>query len=266
MDDYRRANQALWNEWTHINARSKMYDVEGFRAGNRRLHSIEVEEMGNVTGKTLLHLQCHFGLDTLSWADRGAVVTGVDFSPEAVALAESLSRECQIPARFTCCDIYDLPDHLDEQFDIVFTSYGVLTWLSDLHAWAQLVVRYLKPGGTFYIAEFHPFAMVFDDLANEPRLGYPYFNQAVIECQVQGSYADSSAPTQSEVSYEWAYPMGTVISELISAGLQIQYLHEFPFSVYRMFPYLEQGQDGYWYLPKNTTSLPLMFSLKALKG
>jgi 2-polyprenyl-3-methyl-5-hydroxy-6-metoxy-1,4-benzoquinol methylase len=132
MDEYRRANQSLWNEYTRINAASRMYDLEGFKAGRNSLKALELGEVGPVAGKRLLHLQCHFGMDTLSWARQGAQVTGIDFSPEAIQLARSLAGELGLPATFINCDLYDLPNHLHETYDVVFTSYGVLTWLSNL--------------------------------------------------------------------------------------------------------------------------------------
>ena len=276
MDEYRRANQALWNEWVAIHARSKLYSLDQFKAGKSSLHCLEMEELGEVSGRSLLHLQCHFGLDTLSWARLGAQVTGIDFSEEGIALAQSLSRELDIPARFLCCDLYDLPAHLSEQFDIVYTSYGVLTWLSDLRGWAKIAAQFLKPGGTFYIAEFHPFSMIFDEEAPELRLRYPYFDTGVIASPVEGSYADPQAKVQQTTSYEWAYPLGEVVSSLVAAGLHIQFLHEFPFCTYNMFPFLEQAEDGYYYLPEKArapgsataghpATIPLMFSIKAEK-
>jgi len=269
MDDFRRSNQALWDEWTRINAASQMYDLDGFKAGRCSLKALELEEVGDVRGKSLLHLQCHFGLDTLSWARRGARVTGVDFSPEAVHLAQSLSDEISIPARFVCSDLYALPEQLCEQFDIVFTSYGVLAWLSNLPRWAQIAASYLKSGGVFYIAEFHPFAMVFSDsaqaTAQAPLVEYSYFDEGVIACPVQGSYADQTAATQSTTSYEWSYPLGEVVSQLISAGLRIQFLHEWPFVCYPMFHYLVEDAGGLWRLPDGVKSLPLEFSIRAVK-
>ena len=184
MDDYLKANRENWNERTPIHARSEFYDVEGFKAGRSTLTSIELEEVGEVAGRSLLHLQCHFGLDTMSWARLGAKVTGVDFSDQAIALARSLSKETGIEADFVLSDIYELPDVLDEQYDIVFTSFGVLNWLPDLKKWAQVIARFLKPGGTFYIVEFHPFADVFDEESDavELRLHYPYFQPARCRC------------------------------------------------------------------------------------
>ena len=142
----------------------------------------------------------------------GAKVTGVDFSDQAIRLAQSLSAELALPARFLCCDIYDLPQYMDEQFDIVYTSYGVLSWLSDIPAWGKLVAKYVKPGGFFYIAEFHPAAMIFDDTTTEMRLGYPYFSKEVLKFAVQGSYADLDAECAVNDEYNWQYTLGEVVT------------------------------------------------------
>jgi len=267
MDEYRRANQALWDEWAQINFRSEMYAVDAFRAGDNHLNPLERKEVGEVKNKTMLHLQCHFGLDTLSWARLGAIVTGMDFSPQAINQARSLSQECNLAAHFLCCDIYDLPNHLNESFDIVYTSYGVLTWLPDLTRWAQIIHYYLKPGGTFYMAEFHPFAWIFDDddQATELKIRYPYFDHEVNVLPVQGSYADRRAHVQQTLSYEWAHPMSEIVSALLSTGLQLEYLHEFPYTVYPMFPFLERHDDGYWWLPEKARIIPLQFSIRAHK-
>ncbi|HZU86362.1 MAG TPA: class I SAM-dependent methyltransferase [Anaerolineaceae bacterium] len=265
MDEYRAANQRLWDEYALVNSQSKMYDMPGFLEGRGGLHDLEIEEVGPVQGKTMLHLQCHFGMDSLSWARLGAQVTAVDFSAKAIQLACGLSQQINVPARFIQSDIYALPEQLDEQFDIVFTSYGVLTWLSDLRGWAQLVSRYVKPGGMFYIAEFHPTAMLFDDMGSSPQLHYPYWSDGAIVCDVQGSYADPQADVKEKKSYEWAYPLGDVVTHLIEAGLRIEFLHEQPYTVYNMFPYLVEGADGLYRLPPGVPVFPLQFSLKALK-
>jgi SAM-dependent methyltransferase len=266
MDSYRRNNLALWNEWTKINAASSLYRLEQFKLGENKLNPLEREEVGDVRGRSLLHLQCHFGMDSLSWVMLGAQVTGVDFSDEAIRLAKSLSEEMNLPARFLCCDIYDLPQQLEEQFDIVYTSYGVLSWLSDLPGWAQLAARYLKPGGTFYIAEFHPAAMMFDDATNEVKLRYSYFDKEVQKFDVQGSYADLSADCAVDTEYNWPYTLAGVITALLQAGLTLEFVHEFPFTVYQQLPYLKQIDEHYWMQPEGQPQMPLMFSIKARKA
>jgi SAM-dependent methyltransferase len=199
----------------------------------------------------LLHLQCHFGLDTLSWARLGAKVTGVDFSDKAIALARSLSKELAIPSNFVCSDIYDLPKALKGKFDIVFTSAGVLAWLPDLRRWAQTIVHFLKSGGIFYIHEFHPFAYVFDDQddISDLRVAYPYFGSSEpIRCPVKGSYADRGAHVSQPVAYEWAHSLGEILDSLVAVGLRIDFLHEFPFCSIQMLPFMERGEDGRWRL------------------
>jgi SAM-dependent methyltransferase len=266
MDSYQQANLALWNEWADINLNSRTYDLPAFKAGKCSLQSIELEELGDVSGKTLLHLQCHFGLDTLSWARRGAVVTGTDFSDRAIALAQSLAREVGVDARFICSDLYALPDVLTGRFDIVFTSYGVLCWLRDLKRWAEIAAHFLKPGGTFYIAEFHPFIQVFDEGdPAELRVRHGYFYQAEPrEWAVQGSYADRAAVVRQPVEYEWTHSLGEIVSALAGAGLHLEFLHEFTGSVDRMLDCMERAPDGWWRL-KGQPDLPLMFSVRATK-
>lgn len=262
------ANRALWNEWTDVHEKSDFYDIAGFKAGKIRLNQIERDELGNVSGKSLLHLQCHFGLNTLSLARLGAKVTGVDFSENSIALARSLADECNINARFVLSDIDKLTDNLAGQFDIVFTSYGVLTWLPDLKRWAEVIAHFLKPGGTFYMAEFHPFAWVFDDSpgATELKIIMPYFADGQAkEWKVEGSYADRSAEIKQRVSYEWTHPVSEILNSLIGAGLRIDFFHEFPCTVYQQFPFVEKCPDGFWRMKDKPDSLPLVFSVRATR-
>jgi ubiquinone/menaquinone biosynthesis C-methylase UbiE len=268
LDKYLRANQMLWDEFVEINSRSAMYHLKEFKAGKNKLNSLERTEVGEVKGKSLLHLQCHFGMDTLSWARLGAQVTGMDFSTKGIKMAESLSQELNIPARFICCNLYDLPGHLDEEFDIVFTSYGVLCWLPDIPLWAQVVARFIKPGGFFYIVESHPFINVFDDEKDAVglKVRYPYFDSKPMEFIAEGSYADPVARIPPRKEYEWMHGMGEIVTSLCAAGLRIDFLHELPFSPFPQLPFMEQGQDGNYRLPdENSSLLPVTFSLKATK-
>ena len=268
FENEKNANRALWNEWTDIHEKSEFYDLEGFKSGKIRLNQIERDELGDVTGKSLLHLQCHFGLNTLSLARLGAKVTGVDFSDKSIALARSLAKELDIDAQFVLSDIEKLTDNLTGLFDIVFTSYGVLAWLPDLTRWAGVIAHFLKPGGIFYMAEFHPFAWIFDDApsATEPTIVQPYFGDGQPhEWKEEGSYADRSVETKHTVSYEWMHPLSEIINSLIGAGLRIDFLHEFPYTVYEQFPFVEKCPDGYWRLKDKSNSLPLVFSVKATK-
>jgi SAM-dependent methyltransferase len=266
MDEYLRANQNLWNEWTAEHEKSPFYDLQGFKAGRERLKSIELEEVRNVRGKKLLHLQCHFGLDTLAWARHGAIVTGVDLSDQSIALAQDVSRELNIPAQFLCSDILALPEVLDDQFDIVFTSYGILHWLPDLKRWAEVIAHFLKPGGYFYIVEDHPFMRVFGSDAEQGiKVDNPYFfSEEPYQAETSGSYA-TDFEGEKRTYYLWDHSLGEVISSLIDSGLRIEFLHEFPFALRAKFPSMVKGEDGYWRFTREHNMIPLLFSLKASK-
>jgi SAM-dependent methyltransferase len=271
MDEALRANRDLWDAWTRINAASAFYDVASFRSGKRgiRIADYEREEIGPVEGRSLLHLQCHFGLDTLSWARLGAVVTGADFSEVAIATARDLAAELGIPATFVTANLYDLPDALDGQFDIVYTSNGVLGWLPDIAAWARVVAHFVRPGGLFYITEIHPVAQAFENEGVAPgelRLAYPYWSHAEpLTFEVHGSYADPSAATEGLVEHGWDHSLGEILCALIDAGLRIDFLHEFDF-VNWPEGFLAEGEDGRYRLPEGTKGeLPLFFSLRATK-
>jgi SAM-dependent methyltransferase len=272
VDEYREANRALWNAWTRINLASKFYDVEGFAAGRGRdLDPIARAGPGDVRGKSLLHLQCHFGMDTIRWARHGATVTGADFSEEAVTAARALAARVGVPATFVHCDLYELPAKLGGRFDVVFTSHGVLSWLPDLERWAQVIAHFLAPGGLFFIVDAHPFLQIFNDRLAEPdlRLLYPYFHgPEPVREEHPGCFSAPDAPITS-VEHVWLHTLSDVIGALVRAGLRIIAFEEYPFLGWRFFPWMEQGADGWWRLPEDPRlplgrgSLPLMFSLKA---
>ncbi len=263
--NYMENNRRLWEEWVPIHVNSEFYAVDKFLAGTNSLNDLELSEVGDVDGKNLLHLQCHFGKDTLSWARLGAHVTGIDFSESAIEQARLLAARCNLDARFVCSNLYDLPNNLLGQYDIVFTSYGVLAWLPDIPRWAKIAASYVKPGGIFYIAEFHPFAMVFDDNDPELKYRYPYFDKEAMHFDVEGSYADRNVKIQSKEEIGWNHTLAEIITSLIDNGLQIEFLHEFPFSVYQQLPFLVHNGHGIYNFPDGQQPIPLMFSLKATK-
>jgi SAM-dependent methyltransferase len=269
MDEYVAANRALWDEWAAINAPSDFYRIEEFEAGRSKLRPYELEEVGPVAGKDLLHLQCHFGLDTLSWAREGARVTGIDYSPEAIRLAREVAAELQIPATFVESDVAALPDVLQADFDVVYTSRGVLGWLPDLEAWARVIAHFLRPGGIFYITEGHPFMWLFDDEEGvgpgDLQVRYHYFPRLEpLTFPVKGSYADPEAHVGSPFEYAWQHSVGEILTALAGAGLWIEFLHEFPFLHWSQ-PFLVKRGDE-WFLPEETEGeIPLTFSLRASK-
>jgi SAM-dependent methyltransferase len=264
VDKYLKQNQTHWDEVTPIHEKSSSYDVTGFKAGRCTIRPIELEEVGVVAGKSLLHLQCHFGMDTLSWGRRGAKVTGVDFSGEAIKLARRLSKETGIAADFIESDIYKLPEIHREKYDIVFTSWGVLSWIPDLKKWAQVVNYFLKKGGVFYIMEFHPITLIYDDAPNatRPEIILSYFQgKDPLQFLASPDYASGIVPESG--TYQWQYPLGEVVTALVEAGLRIEFLHEFPVSCYKALPYMKKSDDGWWRIEGNP--FPLTFSIKASK-
>jgi SAM-dependent methyltransferase len=266
MDEYLIANQRLWDQWTSEHEQSPFYDLSGFKQGNDRLRSIELTELGDVAGKSLLHIQCHFGMDTLAWARRGAIVTGVDFSEKSIALARSLSQELSIPAEFYCSEISNLPDNLSGEYDIVFTSYGVIHWLRDLTQWGRMIAHFLKPNGIFYIVDDHPsFRMFTTEDETKIKLANPYFfSDTPEQVEMTGSYATENQGEKATF-YIWNHSIGEVINALIDSGLVIEFLHEFPYAARAKFPFLEKGLDGWWYLPPQYVQIPFLFSLRARK-
>ncbi len=267
MEPYVQANQDRWNELAPIHAQGEHYRTAAFRAGALKLHPIERQEMGDVSGRTMLHLQCHFGLDTLSWARLGAIPTGVDFAESAIAIARSLTDELGLNARFVHSNVYDLRENLTGEFDIVFTSWGVIGWLPELRTWGQVIAHFLRPGGVFYIVEAHPFAWVFDDDdgVTNLRTRYGYFSTEPIATDAQGSYAERDATVTHTREYGWIHSLAEITTSLIDAGLRIEYLHEFPTVAWQMFPFMTDDGDDMWILPPEHEGIPLSFSLRAIK-
>ncbi|RKN24197.1 class I SAM-dependent methyltransferase [Micromonospora musae] len=224
--DWRTANRANWDERVPIHVAGSFYDLPGFVAGRNTLRDFEVAEVGEVAGKELLHLQCHIGLDTLSWARRGAIVTGLDFSAPAVEVAEGLAAQIGVTtARFVTADVYDAVQALNGRtFDIVYTGFGALCWLPDIARWAQTAADLVAPGGFLYLAEFHPFT---DVLAEDGRtVEGDYFQRDPIVVDAPGTYADPNAPITAGLTVEFLHGVGDVVSALAAAGLHLEFLHE----------------------------------------
>jgi len=256
-------NRDTWNKKVAVHATSEFYDLESFKNGTDSLNKYELEALGDVSGKSLLHLQCHFGQDTLSWARRGASCTGIDISDKAIALAQSLNNELELNAKFVCCNVLDVSYHVSQTFEIVFTSYGVIGWLPDLKPWAQMIYDRLKPGGTFYMVEFHPIAWMFDYLQDPPKMIHGYQQKEAIYEEYEGSYTEDSDTKIVSKEYGWNHGLGEVINALIEAGLTIDYLREHDESPYDVFPDLEKAESGMYTLKDRL--YPLVFEIRAHK-
>jgi len=259
---YFEANKELWNQRTVVHKDSSFYNLAGFKKGETVLTPIEINELGVVDGKTMLHLQCHFGMDSLDWARRGALVTGVDISDNAIQEATQLNKELGLNARFVCCNVYDTSLHVKELFDIVFTSYGTIGWLPDLQPWANMIAERLKPGGVFYMADFHPVLWMFDD--DFTHIQYSYENKEVIVTESEGTYTDRNADIKAK-EYGWNHSISDLLNALIQAGLKINSFNEFMFSPYPCFRNTVEVEKGRWHIKGLEGKIPMMYSLKAVK-
>lgn len=253
---YFEMNRVGWDRRTAAHVESRFYDVDGFLAGASSLREIELAELQDVADKKLLHLQCHFGLDTLSWVRQGAICTGVDISPVAIQTARELATRASLSAKFVCSDVYGLGTLSNVPFDIVFTSYGALCWLPDLKRWADIVASNLALGGRFYMVEFHP---VHDLLA-----GYSYFDQPEPDIDEEGTYTENGANAVAELA-TWTHPLSSVINALAGAGVQIDQLNEFPYSPYNCFEGMAEREPGRFYLSHKGNDVPIVYSISGRK-
>lgn len=269
--EFNRANASFWDELAGIHFGSDYYDVEGFYNKNCSLRQIEKDELGDITNKRILHLQCHFGLDSFSLSSLGAAVTGVDFSHKAISIANKLKEHHEREINFVCSSISDLAECNLGQFDIVFASYGAIVWLDDLKSWADTISKHLKPGGFFYIIDEHPFSRIFcnpykDNTEFSSSILSSYWeSEKPIKSTYSYSYAEPDKELKNSVQYIWQHSLSEIINCLIDSGMDICFLHEFGKTFYKMYSDMQQNSDGWWVLKSPKNSLPLMFSLKAKK-
>jgi SAM-dependent methyltransferase len=264
MDELTRANWQRWNEVVDIHLRSDDYRVAAFRAGGADLHATEAAEIGDVTGKRLLHLQCHFGLDTLRLARRGAIVTGLDYSPKAIAAARQLARDTGLDARFVEGDVHDAPRLIEGSFDVVFVTWGAICWLPDIRRWAEIAAGFVAPGGFLYLLEGHPVALMMMQRDDQTfRVTDDYFARMPIATDEDVTYTGDADKLSNTRYYNWIHPLGDTVTAVVDAGLRLEYLREHDSVPWRMYPTLVADRDGMWRLPPGQPRLPLAFSLKA---
>lgn len=258
-ENYLQLNREAWNNKVESHLQSDFYNLAAFEAGWNSLREIEIPLLGDLAGKSVLHLQCHFGQDTLSMARQGALCTGIDLSDKAIAAAQDLSSKLKLPAHFIACDLYRLQDHVQDQFDIVFSSYGTIGWLPDLKAWAQIIFEQLKVGAYFVFAEFHPVLWMYD--SEFKHIDYSYFNKQEIREVETGTYADPQAPIKS-TTVSWNHSLAEVLQALLDTGLKLEHFQEFDYSPYPCFQNMtETGKDRYQ-IKGLEGKLPMVYALK----
>lgn len=269
LDEFRKTNLDNWNDRTGIHAKSELYDLASYISDPERISDVvrfDLPDLGDVSGKSLLHLQCHIGTDTLSLARLGANVTGVDFSPEAIETARQLSADCGTPGRFEIAELYDTPNVIDDQFDVVYTGVGALMWLPDIANWGRVVSAMLKPGGTFFIRDFHPMLWTIDDERDDDELvvKYPYFETPAIRFESEFTYSDGDR-LRNSVNFEWNHGIGEIVMALIDNGLKLELLREHKFAESQNLPCLVPAEGDHWKLPHGEDRVPLMYSIRAVK-
>lgn len=261
--DYLDINRENWDRRAKEHVHSEFYNQQAFLAGKNSLNQIELNLLESVQQKSVLHLQCHFGQDTLSLARLGAAaVCGVDLSPEAIRIARETAQQLQLPAEFICCDLYSLPELHQNQYDIVFSSYGTIGWLPDINRWAEVVHRFLKPGGVFVFAEFHPAMWMFDNELSEVQ--YSYFNSSCIDETEAATYTGQSAEKPFR-SITWNHALAEVIQALINRGLHLEIMQEFDYSPYRISDLMEEFSPGRYRYTHLANKLPLVYALRMRK-
>ena len=264
-------NRLNWDERVDSHFNSPMYQahIEDLKKGKHCMDPVLVERMGDVTGKKLIHLQCHMGMETLAWAQLGAESTGIDFSQPAIDRGRLLSAELNIPAEFICTDLYSTPDHVEaNSFDIAFVSVGAILWLPDINEWASVVSKVLKPGGKLFMDEVHPLNHVLEQHDTEPILyaKYPYLHDAPLVFDEQGSYTDESAIFEHTKTLSWTHSISAVINALISNGLTIRAMHETAKCVWKRYESMTEVNPSHFELPDPYTGkLPMLYTLIAEK-
>ena len=260
--DYKKINKESWNERTDVHIQSDFYNNENFIKGESSLNPIELELLGDIKDKSILHLQCHFGQDTISLSRMGAITTGVDLSDKAILRANELAETTQTDTKFICCDIYDLPQHLNRKFDIVYTSYGTIGWLPDINKWATIVAQFLKPQGKFVFVEFHPVIWMLDD--DLKKIEYRYFNSGPIIENEQGTYTDSTIDLSLK-SVSWNHSLGEVVNSLINQGLELNLLNEYDYSPYNCFSNTIEIAPKQYRIKHLDNKIPMTYALSATK-
>jgi SAM-dependent methyltransferase len=265
MDERLVANRENWDDRVPIHAASEFYDVDGWLAGDREPRPWELEVLGDVSGLDVVHLQCHFGLDTLSLAHAGARVTGLDFSPAAIATARDLAERSGLAerARFVEADVHAAAQVLaPERFDLVYVSLGALCWLPSVAAWAGQVRALLRPGGRLFLHEAHPlsFAMMW----TEPTMETSYFEEVEPYVDDDGhTYTDGEQPIAHARNYQWNHGLAEVVTAVLDQGLRLDRLEEHDWTSYERFEWLEERRPQRYETPPGHIRMPLSFTLVA---
>lgn len=255
---YLEYNKENWNNRVDVHVKSEFYDLDGFLKHQNSLNSIELDLLGDVRGKSILHLQCHFGQDSLSLAAKGAQVTGLDFSEKAIETAIELNKRLGLNASFVCTDVYNTRNLISDTFDMVFTSYGTIGWLPDLTQWAQVIYQSLKAGGRFVFVEFHPVVWMMDD--DFSKIQYRYWKSEAIIEETGSSYTDGDEQVGGR-TISWNHGLNEVIGALMKTGLVLEAFEEYDYSPYQCFKHTVEEEPGVFRIEHLGNKIPMVYSL-----
>lgn len=270
-DAYFAENRLNWDDRAEIHLRDAAggYRIQPFLAGEDNLHDIEHEEIGDVAGLRIAHLQCHIGIDTLCLARRGACCVGLDFSPRSIAAARMLQEKTGLDARFVEGNVYDARQLIEGDFDMVYVTWGAIGWLPDVRRWAEVASSLLKPGGRLYLLEGHPSFMQVDEKAAELRIAFDWRNppDRPLTMSEETSYTGDTAKIAHAVTHEWLHPLSEVVNAVIGAGLTLEWLHEHERLAWQFAPWMVpvEGRRRMWVLPEGLPKMPVAYSLQAYK-
>ena len=263
------ANRLNWDDRVavHLRNRTGFYPIDRVRAGDNAFGEPEDSELGDLAGKRLIHLQCHFGLDTIRLARRGTIATGFNFSHPAIVAARALAADLDVPVRFVEGNVYDAPALLNDQYDIAFVTWGSLIWLPDIRRWAQIIAALLAPEGWLYLAEGHPLTLSLDEVDGR-LVAVQSWRTPMVSPFVQDdvmTYTGDATPLAHTRSYEWCHSLSDIIGGLLNAGLHLDFLHEHERLPWRYFPMMVKAENWGYRLPNGHPPMPLSFSLRASK-
>ena len=263
MEDYYKTNKEAWETRTKIHLLSSFYDLDTFKREVKSVPDLDLSLLGDIRGKSILHLQCHFGMDSLSLSKMGARVVGVDFSEEAIKTATALNAELRLDARFCCCNVYDAPTVLQgQQFDIVYTSYGVVNWLPDLTQWGRVISQMLKAGGRFVIVEFHPVLWMFNENFSQVRYAYSRKEPYVVE---EPTYTGSETDSRQK-TVTWNHGLSEILNGLLRNDLRIKSFGEYDYSPFNLFGNMTAEKEGRFRIAGKEGDVPILFSVVAVKN
>jgi len=265
MNKFYNSNVKLWDELSLVH-----YDLKNKigMSDNKKLMDIELKELGDVTGKKILHLQCHLGLESIEMASMGAEVTGVDYSENAIRKARLMAQEFGVHVNFVCTSVEDMLGVANEYYDIVFASCGTIMWIQDLNVWARQIALKLKRDGVFILIDEHPFAAALKSDGDRLFVGYKYKtdpSKPYITINEKSYIQEADVSLSNIKQMKWGHGVSGVLMNLLQNAIRIDKICEFKKTFYKMFDDMKCNSDGWWELDNNEFNVPLMFVVRGSK-